>query len=320
MQAVWLQDNRLRLRNDLPTPQPKAGEALIKVRLAGICGTDLELIKGYYPFDGIPGHEFVGDIVLAADAPQRIGQRVVGDINVACGCCPDCHAGRSKHCRDRTVLGIKESHGAFAEYLTLPLDNLIVVPNRISDEQAVFAEPLAAALQIQGQMPIDAANRVLVVGAGRLGQLVAQTLAATGCRIQVAARYPKQRQCLENVGLEWLDEDEIPTSVYDVAIEASGSSGGFSLARRAVHAGGTIVLKSTFKGDLSVNLSSLVVDEITVMGSRCGSMDDALAFLASGKIDPGAIIDGRYALGQALKAFEHASQSGILKILLNMQT
>jgi threonine dehydrogenase-like Zn-dependent dehydrogenase len=174
MRAVWLEDRILSFRKDMPQPEPLAEEALVRVRLAGICGTDLELANGYYPFCGIPGHEFVGEIIQARTAPQRIGQRVVGDINITCGQCSECREGRHSHCQQRSVLGIKDQHGAFADYLCLPLRNLIPVPAAVSDDAAVFTEPLAAALRIQQQIQIGGADRVLVIGAGRLGQLIAE--------------------------------------------------------------------------------------------------------------------------------------------------
>ena len=196
MKAVWLEDNTLSYRNDVPSPEPGPQEALVQVSRAGICATDLELVKGYYPFGGIPGHEFVGAIVQAPDRPERVGQRVVGEINISCGVCPTCLAGRKNHCPRRTVMGIVDHHGAFAEYVCLPLVNLVPVPDTVSDETAVFVEPLAAALEIREQIPITATDKVLVLGAGRLGQLIAQSLIPTGCHLKVSARYEKQQKLL----------------------------------------------------------------------------------------------------------------------------
>jgi threonine dehydrogenase-like Zn-dependent dehydrogenase len=185
MQSIWLENHILTLRSDVPVPALTAGQALVRVRQAGICGTDLALRDGYYPFTGVLGHEFVGEVMDAPEAPEWVARRVVGEINVACTTCAECKAGRSMHCERRTVLGIRDWNGAFAEYLKLPLANLHRVPDNLSDEKAVFTEPLAAALEIQQQVPGLSAARVLVVGAGRLGQLVAQTLALTGCDLQV---------------------------------------------------------------------------------------------------------------------------------------
>src|SRR5574341_623589 len=206
MQALWLESNRLSLR-DVPRPQ-KPGEALIRVRRAGICSTDLELVKGYYPFTGVPGHEFVGEVV-EADDKTWLGQRVVGEINVACEACEQCLNGRSTHCENRTVLGIVNRDGTFAEYTTLPIQNLHRVPASIPDEAAVFTEPLAAALEIREQVHIQPTDRVLMVGAGRLGQLVAQVLVLTGCDLRVLARHHRQRELLAMCGIRPIDEAEI---------------------------------------------------------------------------------------------------------------
>jgi 2-desacetyl-2-hydroxyethyl bacteriochlorophyllide A dehydrogenase len=316
MQALWLENNQLTYQNNLPKPKPLHGEALVRVRIAGICATDLELLKGYYTYKGILGHEFVGEIVEAADAPERIGERVVGEINTACGKCFRCLRGQPTHCEQRTVLGIINRNGAFAEYLCLPLKNLITVPPSIPDEAAVFTEPLAAALEIQEQVTIRPSSHVLIVGAGRLGQLIAQTLVLIGCDLQVVARYDKQRQLLATRQIKWIDEKTIQKRTFDIVIEATGSIEGFTLARHAVRPRGTIILKSTFKGELPINLSALVVDEITLVGSRCGPFMPALRLLENQLIAPTLLIDERFPFDKALQAFERAVQSGTLKVLL----
>ena len=318
MKAVWLENNKLSYRTDLTIPEPGPDEALVKVTLAGICATDLELVKGYYPYRGIPGHEFVGRIDQAPDQPQRAGQRVVGEINISCGKCAACLAGRKSHCPRRTVMGIVNHAGAFAEYLCLPLGNLIPVPDTVSDEAAVFVEPLAAALEIREQIPIAATDHVLLLGAGRLGQLIAQSLIPTGCSLSVAARYEKQQKMLAEKKINIIVEHTISENEYDVVIEATGSPEGFFLAQKAVRPRGTIVLKSTYKGDVRIDLSSIVVDEITLLGSRCGPFAPALAMLQSGQVDPAGLIDARYPLDEALQAFDHASKPGTLKIILEM--
>ena len=274
MQALSLEDRQIRLRSDLPRPVPGPGEALVRVRLAGICATDLELTRGYHPFRGVPGHELVGEIAVAPDAPGRIGERVVGDINLGCGTCAACRAGRRRHCERREVLGIRGRDGAFAEYLTAPLRNLHPVIDAVPDELAVFCEPLAAALRIQAQRPVVTGERVLLVGAGRLGQLIARALALTGCRLEVVARHARQRALLEAVGVDWVDETDVGKRAYDLVVEASGSPAGFGLARLAVRPGGTLVLKSTYAGDARLDLSSLVVDEVTLLG-RPQSLSEA---------------------------------------------
>ena len=318
MKAVWLENNKLSYRTDVPIPEPGLNEALVKVSLAGICATDLELVKGYYPYRGILGHEFVGRIEQAPDQPQRVGQRVVGEINISCGKCATCLAGRKSHCPQRTVMGIVNHQGAFAEYLCLPLTNLMPVPDTVSDEAAVFVEPLAAALEIREQIPIAASDHVLVLGAGRLGQLIAQSLIPTGCNLKVAARYEKQQKILAENKINLIVEHTISENEYDIVIEATGSPEGFFLAQKAVRPRGTIVLKSTYKGDVKINLSSIVVDEITLVGSRCGPFAPALAMLEKRHVDPTGLIDARYPLDEDLKAFDHAARPGTLKIILEM--
>jgi threonine dehydrogenase-like Zn-dependent dehydrogenase len=315
MLAVWLENQSLALRADLPVPKPGPGEALIRVRLAGLCGTDLELLRGYAPFTGIPGHEFVGEVAEAEDA-SLIGRRVVGEINIVCGFCSACRAGRPTHCENRTVAGIRGRDGVFAEYLTLPAVNLHCVPESVPDEAAVFAEPLAAALEIQEQAAVRPSARVLVVGAGRLGQLVAQTLALTGCDLSVVARHPRQQELLAERRIPIVAEDVIPPKAFDLAVEATGAPGGFELARRALRPRGTLVLKSTYAGAFAVDLSALVVDEVTVVGSRCGPFGAALRLLERRAVDPTPLIDAEYPLSRAIEAFERAGQPGTLKVLL----
>ncbi len=303
MRALWLEEQSLSLR-EVARPVAPAGEALVRVLLAGICNTDIELTRGYYPFTGIPGHEFVG--VVASGGPELAGRRVVGEINAVCHACEACRHGRSTHCERRSVLGIVNRNGAFAEYLTLPVDNLHVVPAEMPPEIAVFTEPLAAALEIQEQVKIGPNDRVLIVGAGKLGQLIAATLALTGCSLTVAGRHR---------GVATAD---VPARAFDIAIECSGSPEGFEVARRALRPRGTLVMKSTYAGDLRINASSLVVDEITLIGSRCGPFAPALPLLASGALDPRPLIDSVFPLHDAVAAFEHARRPGVLKVLLAM--
>jgi len=319
MQALWLEENKISLR-DVPQPR-KPNEALIKIRKAGICSTDLELVKGYYPYTGIIGHEFVGEVISSPlpegeGAGVRVGDRVVGEINAACDECEQCLNGRPTHCEHRTVLGIVNREGTFAEYTSLPIANLHRVPDSVPDEMAVFTEPLAAALEIQQQVQIKPTDRVLLVGAGRLGQLIAQTLALTGCDLRVAARHVHQQNLLKKRGIKIISEEEIQPWRWDIVVEATGSPGGFSLARQAIRPRGTLVLKSTYKGEMSVNFSSIVVDEINIVGSRCGPFEPALRLMESKQVDPTVLIDSEFSLGDALKAFEHAAGSGVLKVLV----
>jgi threonine dehydrogenase-like Zn-dependent dehydrogenase len=319
MRGLWLENLSLTYRTDLPRPVLQAGEALVKVRLAGVCSTDLELLRGYYPFRGIPGHEFVGEVIEIASTSQSeawLSKRVVGEINLACGKCDACSRGHPTHCENRRVLGILNHNGAFAEYLVLPLENLHQVPDTLSDEQAVFTEPLAAALEIQQQVHILPTDKVLVIGAGRLGLLIAQTLVLTACRLQVVARHPYQRKLLSDRGIAIIGEDEVPTGKIDIVVDATGSPGGFRLARQAVRPRGTLVLKSTYKDEVCLNLSSVVVDEIKLVGSRCGPFSPALHLLEAHQVDTLPLIQNTYALKEGVKALEEAAQPGRLKVLL----
>lgn len=313
MQSLWLENQALSLR-DIPHPI-KPAEALIRVQLSGICGTDLELVRGYYPFTGIPGHEFVGEVI---DSPDKswIGKRVVGEINVVCGECEQCKNGRPTHCEKRTVLGIANRDGVHAEYTSLPLANLHLVPDSVPDEAAVFTEPLAAALEIQEQVQIRPTDRVLLIGAGRLGQLVAQMLVLTGCDLRVVARHPHQKALLEARQIRLISEDEIQPRRWDVVVEATGLPSGFDLARQAICPRGTLVLKSTYQGEMTINWSPFVVDEITIVGSRCGPFEPALRLLERGEVDPTVLIAERYPLARALEAYEDAKKPGMLKVLL----
>lgn len=313
MRALWLENQKLSMR-EIPRPE-KTGEALIRVRLSGICGTDLELVRGYYPYTGIPGHEFVGEVV---DAPDRewIGKRVVGEINVVCGICEQCKAGRPTHCEKRTVLGIIDRDGVHAEYTSLPVANLHIVPDSVPDEAAVFVEPLAAAIQIQEQITIQKNDRVLLIGAGRLGQLVARSLALTEATLAVVARHANQQNLLREGGIRVISEDEIDPRRWDIVVEATGSPSGFSLAKKALRPRGILVLKSTYLGDMSINWAPFVVDEISIIGSRCGPFAPALKLLETRTVDPTGLIAGRYPLIKAVEAMEAARQPGMMKILL----
>jgi 2-desacetyl-2-hydroxyethyl bacteriochlorophyllide A dehydrogenase len=315
VKALWLEDRTLSLR-DVPIPNAlAAGEALIRVRLSGVCGTDLELVRGYYPYTGVLGHEFVGEVIEAPDA-EWIGARVVGEINAACGTCATCRAGRPTHCEDRTVLGIVGRDGVHAEYTSLPMANLHRVPDSVPDEAAVFTEPLAAALEITEQVHVEPTDRVLLVGAGRLGQLIAQVLALTGADLRAVARHESQRELLRAREIATIDDGDVAPRSYDVVVEATGSPSGLDLARAAVRPRGTLVLKSTYAGEVTLDLSPFVVDEITIVGSRCGPFAPALRLLEAGDVDPRPLIAARYPLDQAVEAMRHAAERGVTKVLL----
>jgi threonine dehydrogenase-like Zn-dependent dehydrogenase len=316
MQALWLENQQLQLRQDLPIPNIPDGEARVKVLQAGICNTDLELLRGYYPYRGVLGHEFVG--VVETGPKEWQGKRVVGEINAVCGQCEDCLNGLGNHCQFRTVLGIVNRDGAFADYLTLPIKNLYIVPDSVSTDAATFTEPIAAALEIQQQLKITDRHKVLVVGDGKLGQLVAQTLALTGCELWAIGRHPEKLALLAKRGIKTGFSEDVPERYFDIAVECTGNPSGFETARRGLRPRGILVLKSTYANRLSLDVSSLVVDEITLMGSRCGPFDQALAVLANQQIEVESLIQARYSLSDALQAFEQAQTKGTLKVLLEM--
>ena len=328
MIGLWLENGQLTLNTTLPDPVPLVNEALVRVVGAGICNTDLELIRGYYPYTGVLGNEFVGVVEQAPTGFEHLeGHRVVGEIIAACGNCNACDAGRETHCENRTVLGILARNGAFAEYLTLPARNLHTLPDSVPNEVAVFTEPLAAALQIQAQITVHPANRVLVVGDGKLGQLIARSLQQTGCYLCVAGRHKNKLAMLSNLAINTFLVDR-QTSVnpdpinqllnFDVAIECTGNTEGFEFALRALRPRGTLVLKSTYADRLTLDISSLVVDEITLVGSRCGPFKSAIKLLRDGTVPVKELITDRYPLAAALTAFDRAQQPGTLKVLLQI--
>jgi threonine dehydrogenase-like Zn-dependent dehydrogenase len=316
MQSLWLENQKLEFKADVPIPIPAEDEALIRVRLAGLCSTDLELVRGYYPFTGIPGHEFVGEVVSSPKDSSWVGKRVVGEINITCGICETCKSGLPRHCERRKKLGIHDWNGVFAEYVVLPLTNLHTVSDQIPDDIAVFTEPIAAAYEIIEQNPLNPEDRVLIIGAGRFGQLVAQVLRGTGCKLEVMARHPKQRELLKNQNIRTLIEQNLGDKKYDVIIEATGTPDGFLWARKSVRPRGKIILKSTYLGDIQVNFSGIVVDEISIIGSRCGPFEPALQLLEVNRVDPRPLIEAIYSLEQGTIAFEHAAKPGALKVII----
>ena len=315
MLGLWLEDGELRVRDDLSIPVPASGEALIRVRRAGICNTDIELTKGYYPFTGILGHEFAG--IVEQGPVNLVGERVVGEINATCGDCEACRQGRPNHCSRRTVLGIVGRNGAFAEYLCLPVDNLYSVPEPVSLDAATFTEPLAAAVQILEQVSVESSDRVLIVGDGKLGQLVGVTLALVSDEVTVLGRHESKLAILRDCGLETAF-GEPGRGVYDVVVECTGNPAGFDLARAAVRPAGTIVLKSTYAGELTLDASALVVDEIRLVGSRCGPFQLALDLLSEGTIDVDRLVSDRFGLRDAPAAFARSGEPGVLKVLMEM--
>lgn len=291
-------------------------ECLVRVRLAGICSTDLEIVKGYMAFSGIPGHEFVGEVARAPD-PGMVGKRVVGEINVSCGGCCFCVRGMRNHCSKRSVLGILGRDGTFAEYLSLPLRNLHPVPESLSDEEAVFTEPLAAAFRIAEQHPIRPEERVALLGDGKLGLLIAQALKET-CRLAVVGKNVERKSLLERWGIAYLPVAETGglRGLSDVVIDATGSPDGFALAQQLVRPQGTIILKTTCAEAPKIDLARIVIDEVALIGSRCGPFLPALEALRTKKVDVRPLISEIFPLSKGKEAFKRAGEKGALKILL----
>ncbi len=308
-------DGQLKLETDYPIPAPGPGEALVRVTLAGICNTDLEITRGYMGFRGVLGHEFVGVVERGPD-PGLIGRRVVGEINCYCGACPTCLAGNPTHCPHRSTLGIAGRDGALADYCVLPTRNLHTVPDSVSDQQAVFTEPLAAALEILEQVHVRPTQRVVVLGDGKLGLLVAQVLRLTGCDLIAVGRHAEKLACLARLGIATRLVPDAQGLQAAVVVDCTGRADGFTLARSLVSPRGTLVLKSTFEGHNTINLTSMVVDEVTLVGSRCGPFAPALRLLAMRLVDVEPLIAATYLLDQAPAAFAHARTKGTLKVLL----
>jgi threonine dehydrogenase-like Zn-dependent dehydrogenase len=297
-------------------PDPKTGEAVVRVNLAGICGTDLEIMQGYMSYDGILGHEFVGT-VEKADNPKLIGKRVVGEINAGCGTCDSCEKGMARHCPNRTVLGILKRDGAFAEFLSLPEKNLHVIPDNITDEQAVFIEPLAAAFEIKEQVSLQPQWSVAVVGDGRLAQLIIQVLKLSCPNITCFGRHKSKLASLINIGIKIKIGIEKPDEQsFDLVVEATGSNSGFADTMKLIKPRGTVILKSTIASRENLDLTPTVVNEITLIGSRCGLFKPAIDALATGMVSVDSMIDSTYPLEKFSEAIEHAKKPDTLKVFL----
>lgn len=311
-------DQRLRLV-DAPFPRPSAWEALIKVSLAGICNTDLEITRGYMAFKGILGHEFVG-VIKECQERGWIGRRVVGEINIGCGECEYCRSGLDRHCPYRTVMGIQGKDGALAEYLTLPIKNLHPVPEGVSDERAVFTEPLAAALEILEQVQIKPDNRVCVIGDGKLGLLVAQVLRLTGCELTCIGKHQNKLKILDSKGIKTLLIDDINgLPKQDVIVECSGSPEGLISALNLIKPKGKVILKSTYHQGVEFNPARIVVDEIELVGSRCGRFEPAIRCLRRNLVDVESLITRIFPFEKALEAFEFSKKREVLKVLLDFR-
>jgi threonine dehydrogenase-like Zn-dependent dehydrogenase len=319
MNAICLEDGQLVVRSDYPKPQLQPGQARLAVTMAGICATDLEIVKGYAPgFRGVLGHEFVA-VVDAVGSPadaEWIGRRVVGSINIGCGVCEICQCDGPEHCPQRRVPGIHNWDGVFADYAVMPVANLFSVPDNIPDEMAVFTEPLAAAVRIREQAAVRPSARTAVVGPGRLGLLVGLVLALDGSDVTMLGRREESLELPARLGLPTGLVDSFEDNSFDYVVEVTGNDGGLAQALRLVRPLGTLILKSTFAGKSNIDLTKLIVAEITVFGSRCGPFAPALRLLEQEAVPVQALIDGRYPLDEGPAAFEHAAQSGVRKILL----
>ena len=301
---------------EVPRPEPGPGEVLIRVHLAGICGTDLQVLRGYHGFQGIMGHEFVGEVAAPEDSPW-LGRRVAGEITIGCGGCDLCRRGLAGHCRQRQVLGIKDRDGALASYLTLPAANLHAVDPEIPDIFAVFTEPLAAALRVLEAAPVSPAGRVLVVGDGSLGLQISWVLALSGAEVHLAGHHPAHLALARPRGVAGFLSAELPAGDYDIVVEASGSPSGLELALSRVRPRGTVVLKSTYVDRYPLDPAALVVPEVRLVGCRCGPFDAALRLLRDGRIDPRPLVDRVFPLSRGLEALAWAQRPGVLKVLLD---
>lgn len=313
MHAVVFGPEGARFEPQYPEPVATAGDTVVRVLCAGICETDLQLLRGYMGFRGVPGHEFVG---IAEDGPLQ-GRRVVGEINCSCHDCEMCRRGLPNHCPNRTVIGILERNGAFADRVCVPHRNLHAVPDEVATLAAVFTEPLAAAFQMPAQVRLDRNTSVVMLGDGRLGNLCAQVLAHQGCGVTVVGKHPRKLDMLARLGLQTvLLTDLDKTRTADVVVDCTGSAMGLAAALQLVKPRGTVVLKTTVAGEQSLSLAPVVIDEVTIVGSRCGPFPPALAALREGWVDVKSLIEGIYPLEQAIAALERARTEPVLKLLL----
>src|SRR6202163_1490843 len=319
MIAVHLQDGQVEVRKQ-PLPRVPEGFARIRLLAAGICSTDLELQRGYYGFSGTPGHEFAGEVVDVADGSDGakwIGHRVAGEINLACGHCEWCARGLGRHCLTRTVLGIVKHPGAFREFLTLPILSLRRVPDSISTEQAVFVEPVAAAGEILDKVKIPKGDRVALLGDGKLGLLIAQVLQAHGACVHLFGRHRDKMRIVEKAGVTTeLLPKKLPERAYRLVVDATGSAEGLRAAVTMCEPRGTIIMKSTVHGLVTIDTAPVIVNEITLVGSRCGRFEPAIRLLASGKVNVANLISEEFTLDRAAEAFARAATKGVLKVLL----
>ena len=317
MRALYWNGKELRFSEDHPPPQASGPLAVVRVHLAGICSTDLQILKGYMGFEGVPGHEFVG---VVHDGPAHLtGKRVVGEINFACGTCPRCREGLGRHCPHRSVMGILGADGAFADHVGVPPGNLHLVPDGVADEEAVFTEPLAAAYSILEQVHPPPGAGAVVLGDGKLGLLCAQVLHLSGAAVTLVGRHPAKLDIAGRLGIGTvLAGDWRPAPEADVVVEATGSPAGLAQAMAAVRSRGTLVLKTTVAENHNLSLAPLVINEVTVVGSRCGLFPPALRALEQRQVSVAPLVDATYPLAEGLAAVSHAGRPGAGKVLLRM--
>jgi len=318
MKAACFKDGSISIQ-EIDTPAPRPGEALIRVLYSGICNTDIELYRGYYGFSGVPGHEFVGIVEEVNDNDRSlVGKRVCADINIGCGACRRCMSGDSRHCPEKRTLGINDQQGIFAEYVALPTGNLFPVPENVSDEEAVYAEPLAAALEIGQQIHITARDRIAVLGDGKLGLLCAFALSVYSPRVLLIGRHENKLKIASGNGIDTMvSGDQDLSRQFDMVVEATGSETGIRDALTMVRAEGTVVAKTTSHKPSEIDLAKIVVDEIQIIGSRCGSIPLSLTALSKKLIPVGALTEAMYPFLEFEKGFKHALRKGTLKILLD---
>lgn len=319
MRALVYASESLRLESNRTEPKPAAGEAVIRPQRMGVCATDLEICRGYMGFDGVLGHEFVGVVEKVADKADEswVGKRVVGSINCVCGKCDMCQKGLREHCRDRTVLGILNRDGCFAERFTLPVKNLFEVPENIDDDHAVFTEPLAAAFQILRQLTVEGRPFITVLGDGRLGLLCAQVLTQLNATVRCVGKHIEKLQLCEKWGVKHRLLDDVGLRAdQDIVVDCTGSADGLATAMQMVRPRGTIVMKTTVAGSPEIDLSPIVINELKVIGSRCGPFSEALAALSAQKIDVLSLISRRAKLTDGVDAMKAAGSNGVIKVLL----
>ena len=319
MKAVEFRNNEIIINNDAKKPELKPNEALIRVKLAGICNTDIEITKGYMGFSGILGHEFVGIVEeVNSEDKSLIGKRVVGEINAGCGTCEWCGKGLERHCPNRGTLGIWQKEGCMADYVNLPIKNLIVVPENITDEEATLVEPFAAAFEILEQLHIKPADKVAILGDGKLGLNIGLALSTIPCDLIHVGRHQNKLDIVAAQKVSTiLSKDLKVEKIYDVVIDATGSVDGFETALALVKPRGILVLKSTVAGDKPLNMAPIVIDEITILGSRCGQFAPAVKFLEKEFVNLKPLIDKTFDAKDAIEAFEYSRKKGVLKVLLN---